>query len=577
MSFSFVSIKETDRLKDVYPKINAIGIELSKPNSIYKQLNDLKTTVSKYQTYKLTTDTGQYTSGQVINLDTVQGSKTMYGTITNPPKGLSGEGWISYKESEGSNTALVNFYPADSDSIYTKVRKLPKQTQNPNLLHDTTFSGLPMEWSYNTLYSPWWERNSDSQNTVNYPDPSVKYQGINVVRMEDNYLTYPMLRHKGIEVGKDVKIGDKVTLSVYYKVPNLSTLKDNNIYIEICGYSDIPDSGNPKIGTLTLKKNDIVEDTWTRINLTVTIPSTINGSPIKYISSLLRVNTAISGRGNGFKVYYALPKLEKGSVATPYVSHPDDKIQFNELWSEWSEQKSKLQSTNDSITDIHYDNYFKYAWWRDTVGDRTLQDLAVELPQGYHTFYAQRGIPGILPDASIRGTINVDYHEGDISHTNKFIQLIYTDYRGNLFTQYYDANTGWFEPIRNIGSRELWIGTQDIGSNLNYIFNLQDNINNYDYIEIEYYTNSSSRFTETRKLKVLSNSALAITTIRMDANDPTGTAISTWQAEFSIDNNTQITAKYCKRIIVNASGNRSVSGHNSSGLFTIKRIVGIKE
>ena len=41
MSFSFVSIKETDRLKDVYPKINAIGEELSKPNSIYKQLNYL--------------------------------------------------------------------------------------------------------------------------------------------------------------------------------------------------------------------------------------------------------------------------------------------------------------------------------------------------------------------------------------------------------------------------------------------------------------------------------------------------------------------------------------------------------
>uniref|UniRef100_A0AB39C8C0 Uncharacterized protein n=1 Tax=Staphylococcus phage UHP46 TaxID=3234966 RepID=A0AB39C8C0_9CAUD len=173
--------------------------------------------------------------------------------------------------------------------------------------------------------------------------------------------------------------------------------------------------------------------------------------------------------------------------------------------------------------------------------------------------------------------INVDYHEGDITNNNKFIQVYYMDYNGNFYTQYYDANKGWYETIRSVGSRELWTGTQDIGSNLNYIFNLQDNINNYDYIEIEYYTNSSSRFTETRKLKVLSSSALAITTIRMDANDPTGTAISTWQAEFSIDNDTQLTARYCKRIIVNASGNRSVSGHNTSGLFTIKRIVGIKE
>ncbi|ANT44987.1 capsid and scaffold protein [Staphylococcus phage vB_SscM-2] len=576
MSFSFVSIKETDRLKDVYPKINAIGEELSKPNSIYKQLNDLKTTVSKYQTYKLTTDTGQYTSGQVINLDTVQGSKTVYGTITNPPKGLSGEGWISYKESEGSNTTLVNFYPIDSDSIYTKVRKLPKQTQNPNLLHDTTFSGLPMYGSYTLPEGVWWDTNGD-RTTVNYPDPTVKYQGINTVRLQDTSTTYPMLRHKGLEVGKDVNIGDKVTLSVYVYTPDKSLFNGNNAYITITGYPGEIGSSNTSLATTTVYESDLENSQWKKLTCTATVPSTVGGSPIQYVSAMLRLSLTKGGFDNGLKVYYALPKLEKGTVATPYVSHPDDKIQFNELWSEWSEQKSKLQSTNDSVTDIHYDNYFKYAWWRDKVGTRTLQDLAYELPQGFHTFYAQRGIPGILPDASIRGMINVDYDEGHIDSKYKFVQMYYMDYFGNFYTQYYDANKGWYEPIKSIGSKELCTGTQDIGSNLNYIFNLQDNINNYDYIEIEYYTNSSSRFTETRKLKVLSNSALAITTTRMDAHDPTGTSISTWQAEFSIDNNTQITAKYCKRILVNASGNSSVLGQNTSGLFTIKRIVGIKE
>lgn len=576
MSFTFVEIKETDKLKDVYPKINAIGIELSKPDSIYKQLNDLKTTVSKYQTYKLTTDAGQYTKGQVINLDTVQGSKTIYGTITNPPKGLSGEGWIEYKESEGSSTAIINFYPIDSDSKYTKVRKLPKQTQNPNLLHDTTFSELPMYGSYTIPEGVWWDTNGD-RTTVNYPDPTVKYQGINTVRLQDTATTYPMLRHKGLEVGKDVNIGDKVTFSAYFYIPDISVLKGNFPYIAITGYPGEIGSINSSLVTTNIKEPNIVEGQWTKITATVTIPSTVNGEPIKYISAMVRIHLGAGGLNNGLKVYYALPKLEKGTVATPYVSHPDDKIQFNELWSEWSEQKSKLQSINDSVTDIYYDNYFKYAWWRDKVGTRTLQELAYELPQGFHTFYAQKGIPGILPDASIRGMINVDYDEGHIDSKYKFIQLYYMDYFGNFYTQYYDANKGWFEPIKSVGSRELWTGTQDMGGNLNYIYNLQDDINNYDYIEIEYYTNNSSRFTETRKLKVLSSSALAITTNRMDANDPTGTNISTWQAEFSIDNNTQITGRYCKRMLVNNSGNRSILGHNTSGLFTIKRIVGIKE
>ncbi|XWX33372.1 virion structural protein [Staphylococcus phage PG-2021_40] len=422
----------------------------------------------------------------------------------------------------------------------------------------------------------WWDTNGD-RTTVNYPDPTVKYQGINTVRLQDTATTYPMLRHKGLEVGKDVNIGDKVTLSAYIYTPDKSLFNGNNAYITITGYPGEIGSTNTSLSTANVYESDLENGQWKKITCTATVPSTVSGSPIQYISAMLRLSLTKGGLNNGLKVYYALPKLEKGTVATPYVSHSDDKIQFNELWSEWSEQKSKLQSINDSVTDIYHDNYFKYAWWKDKVGTRTLQELAYELPQGFHTFYAQRGIPGILPDASIRGMINVDYHEGDITNNNKFIQVYYMDYNGNFYTQYYDANKGWYETIRSVGSRELWTGTQDMGGNLNYIYNLQDDINNYDYIEIEYYTNNSSRFTETRKLKVLSSSALAITTNRMDANDPTGTNISTWQAEFSIDNNTQITGRYCKRMLVNNSGNRSILGHNTSGLFTIKRIVGIKE
>lgn len=570
MSFSFVSIKETDRLKDVYPKINAIGEELSKPNSIYKQLNDLKTTVSKYQTYKLTTDTGQYTSGQVINLDTVQGSKTMYGTITNPPKGLSGEGWVSYKESEGSNTALVNFYPVDSENTYRKIRKLPKQEQNPNLLKDTIFTYVPARLGKFTDRVNW-----DKNNTPMSISDSEKYLGLNTIQLEDKDTTYPHARHKGLEVGKDVEVGDKVTLSAYYKVPNKESIKENHIYVEIAGYNEELNLTNSTINATVVKKKDMVENEWTKISVTATIPSTIAGSPIKYVSALLRINTTASGKDNGFRVFYALPKLEKGDKVTPYVSHPDDKIKYNELWSEWIETKNDINSIGDVPTDIMNNNYFKYAWWADDAEGKTLQELCEDLPQGMHTFYAQKGIEGILPSKSIRGIVTIDYSDGDITQDKKFVQLSYMDWDGITYNQYFDANTGWSKTVKNTGSFELWTGTQDL-SNTSYIFNLNDNIYNYDYIEIDYYTYSDTFMDNKRSRIYAETDTITLNTSRLASSTTTNSGFDFWQAQIKIINSNQMEPYYSKRVSVNSSSLSTVSGRNTPGLFTIKKIIGIK-
>lgn len=570
MSFSFVSIKETDRLKDVYPKINAIGEELSKPNSIYKQLNDLKTTVSKYQTYKLTTDTGQYTSGQVINLDTVQGSKTMYGTITNPPKGLSGEGWVSYKESEGSNTALVNFYPVDSENTYRKIRKLPKQEQNPNLLKDTIFTYVPARLGKFTDRVNW-----DKNNTPMSISDSEKYLGLNTIQLEDKDTTYPHARHKGLEVGKDVEVGDKVTLSAYYKVPNKESIKENHIYVEIAGYNEELNLTNSTINATVVKKKDMVENEWTKISVTATIPSTIAGSPIKYVSALLRINTTASGKDNGFRVFYALPKLEKGDKVTPYVSHPDDKIKYNELWSEWIETKNDINSIGDVPTDIMNNNYFKYAWWADDAEGKTLQELCEDLPQGMHTFYAQKGIEGILPSKSIRGIVTIDYSNGDITQDKKFVQLSYMDWDGITYNQYFDANTGWSKTVKNTGSFELWTGTQDL-SNTSYIFNLNDNIYNYDYIEIDYYTYSDTFMDNKRSRIYAETDTITLNTSRLASSTTTNSGFDFWQAQIKIINSNQMEPYYSKRVSVNSSSLSTVSGRNTPGLFTIKKIIGIK-
>lgn len=570
MTFSYSKLVETNTVLEMMNKVNDIGVELSKPNSIYKELQDLKDLMKKHQTYRLTNDSGLYSSGDEIDINTISGAKTSFGYLNDPPKGVGNKGWVEYKESDNRESAIVTFKPLDSENTYRKIRKLPKQEQNPNLLKDTIFTYVPARLGKFTDRVNW-----DKNNTPISISDSEKYLGLNTIQLEDKDTTYPHARHNWIEVGKDVKVGDTVTLSVYYKIPDLDSLKENGIYIEICGYPRDEVVTNTKIGVLTLRKDEIIENQWTKISVTATIPSTIDDSPIKYISALLRVNTSASGGDNGFRVFYALPKLEKGDKVTPYVSHPDDKIKFNELWSEWIETKNDINSIGDVPTDIMNNNYFKYAWWVEDVEGKTLQELIEDLPQGVHTFYAQKGVEGIVPDSSIRGVVNVDYSDGDITSKNKFILIKYSDVDGVSYTQY--KTTAWKKPIKNIGSFELWTGTQDFGGNMKYVYNLSDNLFNYDYIDIEYYTNNAPKTTEVRRVKVLSGSILSVVTTRLDANDPNGTSESIWQAEFSIDNNTQLTPLYCKRVIKNSSGNKRVGGHNTSGLFTIKRIVGIKE
>ncbi|XWX33371.1 virion structural protein [Staphylococcus phage PG-2021_40] len=133
MAFSYTKLIESNTIVEMMNKVNSIGTELSKPNSIYKELADLKNLVNTYQKYKVTDDNGLLSSGDEINLNTINSSKTVFGYIADPPKGVSNKGWVEYKEDSNRDSAMVTFTPLDSDNVYNKVRKLPKQTQNPNL------------------------------------------------------------------------------------------------------------------------------------------------------------------------------------------------------------------------------------------------------------------------------------------------------------------------------------------------------------------------------------------------------------------------------------------------------------
>lgn len=571
MTFSYSKLVETNTVLEMMNKVNDIGVELSKPNSIYKELQDLKDLMKKHQTYRLTNDSGLYSSGDEIDINTISGAKTSFGYLNDPPKGVGNKGWVEYKESENGESALVTFNPLDSENTYKKIRKLPKQEQNPNLLKDTIFTYVPARLGKFTDRVNW-----DKNNTPMSISDSEKYLGINTIQLEDKDTTFPHARHKGLEVGKDVKVGDKVTLSAYYKVPNKESIKENHIYVEIAGYNEELNLTNSTINSTIVKKEDMVENEWTKINVTATIPSTIDGSPIKYVSALLRINSSASGRDHGFKVYYALPKLEKGDKVTPYVSHPDDKIKFNELWSEWIENKNDINSIGDVPTDIMNNNYFKYTWWVEDVEGKTIQELCEDLPQGMHTFYAQKGIEGILPSKSIRGIVTIDYSNGDITQDKKFVQLSYMDWDGITYNQYYDANKGWSKTVKNTGSFELWTGTQDLG-NTGYIFNLNDNIYNYDYIEIDYYT-SSDKFMDNKRSRIYAETdVITLNTTRLASSTASNSGFDFWQAQIKIINSNQMEPYYSKRVSVNSSSLSTVSGRNTTGLFTIKRIVGIKE
>lgn len=569
MTFSYSKLVETNTVLEMMNKVNDIGVELSKPNSIYKELQDLKDLMKKHQTYRLTNDSGLYSSGDEIDINTISGAKTSFGYLNDPPKGVGNKGWVEYKESDNRESAIVTFKPLDSENTYRKIRKLPKQEQNPNLLKDTIFTYVPARLGKFTDRVNW-----DKNNTPMSISDSEKYLGLNTIQLEDKDTTFPHARHKGLEVGKDVKVGDKVTLSAYYKVPNKESIKENHIYVEIAGYNEELNLTNSTINSTIVKKEDMVENEWTKISVTATIPSTIGEEPIKYISALLRINSSKSGRDHGFRVFYALPKLEKGDKVTPYVSHPDDKIKFNELWSEWIETKNDINSIGDVPTDIMNNNYFKYAWWVEDVEGKTLQELIEDLPQGMHTFYAQKGIEGIVPNSSIRGTIKVDYDTGDITSRRKFIIVEYTDIDGVSYAQQYSF--AWKKPIKNIGSFELWTGTQDLG-NTGYIFNLNDNIYNYDYIEIDYYT-SSDKFMDNKRSRIYAeNDVITLNTTRLASSTASNSGFDFWQAQIKIANSTQMEPYYSKRVSVNSSSSSTVSGRNTTGLFTIKRIVGIKE
>ena len=61
----------------------------------------------------------QYSINNTIDPTGLNGTQTLYGTLTKPPKSNLNEGWVVYLEGTNKSQSLLTFYPKDSSSVFT--------------------------------------------------------------------------------------------------------------------------------------------------------------------------------------------------------------------------------------------------------------------------------------------------------------------------------------------------------------------------------------------------------------------------------------------------------------------------
>lgn len=631
MAFNYKPLTEEQKLKDMYPKVNDIGnflktevnlsnlkvvsqtdfnnILASIPDSgnyyvmnaknnppgvsgygfvrldkrdityykiYYSPYNSNKMYIKTYSngtvydwvSFKL--DEGSlYNEGNTLNVKELTESTTQYATLINPPKENLNTGWVNYKESKNGVSSLVEFNPVNSTSTFKMMRKLPVQEQNPNLLRDSLFE----ETQYNL--KPWHSRNSNWEwDTISSSDTSItndiSFEGNKTAKITNNGTgRYPIIRSRGLEIGKDVQPGEELTFSAYLYVPSLEAVKDNVFYIEVDKYTDDLQDINDSIQSTNYYKSDLKEKEWQRLTVTATVPPI---SEAKYIACAMRINTTNSGTGTDMTGYYALPKLERGNKATPFITHKDDKVQYDEIWSNWSEHVDEYSILNNYTSDVTKRNYFKYAWFEDDVNGMSLKELIMTVPQGYHSFYCQGTIEGVPRNRSVRGTIQVDYDKGDPNSTNKFINVQLTDSEGLNYTLYYGGyNHGW-KPLRQIETATLlWEGTLDFASS--DTIPLNDSIDNYDLFEVSYWTRSAGH--QTIKRFNLINEIMYIRDFNL-TNNSTGANIDFFEGYCTFPTKTSVKPGMSKSVTLDGDTNTvKVATWGEEERIKIYRIIGI--
>lgn len=640
MAFSYTDLKETDRLKDLYPKVNAIGhyligleeniegtgnIEtydrvdfnnitnkISKSGAYYftrttnqpedvkyngyvvlyvRNANFYKIYFSPYNTNELYVktnsngnltdwskfkleDDGFFDEGNTLDIKRLDKSTTQFATLLNPPKEELNTGWVDYKESREGKSSIIEFNPINSTSMFTKMRRLPEQEQNNNLLRDSLF--VHPETAYGNIRTDNWETPPFWGYSSGTKKSSVKFRGENTVQLDDTSYTYPTVMSNRFKMGEQFSVGDTVTVSVYARVNDTSLLKNNYAFFELAGYETVDTTLNPYTGGRREIRADELSTEWKRYSFTFTIPEYTQGASnnkINYASVLLRMDCNTSGNNNGAIVYYAMPKIEKSNKVTPFITHTKDVKQYDEIWTNWNELVPKDRLKNYTAVDTDNDSYFKYRFWKDEVGDTSFKDLLLGLPQGFHTIYAQKGIKDLPGTESLRGTVLVDYSQGDKNNKAKFITSNLMTLSGRTYKLNYDGD--WIVPLGTENSFLLWTGEADLSdSSINMTF--KDSIKNYDYVEITFYFDASGSYTTERlDLTVPGLSNFYIRGMNL-ANSSTSTNIDFYEGEIDLVSDTMAKPAMAKKIKIRG-GVSSVEGFNTKGHIIVYNIVGIKK
>lgn len=118
MAFTFIPIKGTDYLRDVYPKLNKLGSDSVQTS---KDVDGLKSQLSQVQTYSLTDNFGRNKENVSIDLSNANSFTDVYGTLVDPPSGESDKGWLTLKSTPTGN-AIVTFFPDNSEKMYKRTK-----------------------------------------------------------------------------------------------------------------------------------------------------------------------------------------------------------------------------------------------------------------------------------------------------------------------------------------------------------------------------------------------------------------------------------------------------------------------
>lgn len=248
----------------------------------------------------------------------------------------------------------------------------------------------------------------------------------------------------------------------------------------------------------------------------------------------------------------------------------------NGTWSDWIERVPKDIIKSAMPVDIDNSNYYNFVWWKAQVGNNSLTDLLIDVPQGYHTFYAQGGISGTPKGRSVRGTIQVDNDAGDTTKDQKFMIVNFSDYVGNTFSLYYGgSNVGWKPLKQQRSSVTLWEGTIDLASGTSNP--MLDSIYNYDLLEVTYYTKASGHYkTVMIDLKNQpSNASIVIRDFNL-TNNSSDSSIEFFEGTLRFESDKNMVAKFSKSVILDGTKNTvSVSNWNQQGYIILQNITGI--